>query len=71
MGHTPVKSCSEDTLISGKAEVKLWFVDTFSLFSSMCPIGDGSMLVVEENESIEVLNESEIGGYEPNMFGCG
>lgn len=43
-GHTPTKTCEK--IRNGEDEV--WLCDTFSLSSNMAPIGDGSMLFVED-----------------------
>ena len=43
-GHTPVRTCEK--LRHGKDEV--WLCDTFSLASNMIPIGDGSMILVQD-----------------------
>lgn len=42
--HTPTKTC--ERLRHGKDEI--WLCDTFSLTSNMAPIGDGSMLLVQD-----------------------
>ena len=49
-GHTPTKTC--ERLRHGKDEI--WLCDTFSLTSNMVPIGDGSMLLFE-NDSGRVV----------------
>lgn len=49
VGHTPVPSgCKGETRGIGSNAPELWFCDTFSLQSDMVPIGDGSMLLVED-----------------------
>ena len=53
VGHTPLAGGEE-----------LWLCDTFSLTSRMRPIGDGSMLLVEDGR-VEVVGGSDDGAFEP------
>ncbi len=50
VGHSPVDTacCSEGSGWVPDAAPELWFCDTFSLFSDGRPIGDGTMLLVED-----------------------
>lgn len=45
VGHTPVGTC-EQVRLGGGAQA--WFCDSFSLMPSGVPIGDGSMLAVQD-----------------------
>lgn len=49
VGHTPVAAaCRGEVPGIGDDAAELWFCDTFSLRSDMVPIGDGSLLLVED-----------------------
>lgn len=50
VGHTPLSTCesSNEGSIVVDADEQLWFCDTFSLNGSMRPLGDGSMLLVND-----------------------
>lgn len=49
VGHTPVATaCRGEMRELGESAPEIWFCDTFSLQSDMTPIGDGSMLIVED-----------------------
>ncbi len=52
-GHTPVRTCER----LHKRDADVWLCDTFSLTSQMCPIGDGSMLLVEDGDGICVATD--------------
>lgn len=47
VGHTPVATACRGEMPGIDDAPEIWFCDTFSLFSDMRPIGDGSMLLVE------------------------
>lgn len=49
-GHTPVKTCTR--LKRPKEEV--WLCDTFSTRGNHLPIGDGSMLLVEDGKACKI-----------------
>lgn len=49
-GHTPVKTCGR----LRRRDVDVWLCDTFSLTSKMCPIGDGSMLLIEDGDGLRI-----------------
>lgn len=54
VGHTPVRTCTQEksaASLSYGAGTCLWFCDTFSLASGLQPIGDASMLLVEDGEA--------------------
>ncbi len=53
VGHTPQRTC---TLVS--ADPEIWCCDAFSLFRDKRPIGDSTMLVVENGEVKVVAGES-------------
>lgn len=48
VGHTPVETACRGEMPGLAAAPEIWFCDTFSLFSDMRPIGDGSMLLVDD-----------------------
>ncbi len=49
VGHTPVETAALGEHLQWSPDAaEIWFCDTFSLFSDMRPIGDGSMLLVDE-----------------------
>lgn len=49
VGHTPVVTACRADIPGFEDDVpEIWFCDTFSLRSDMVPIGDGSMLCVDE-----------------------
>jgi hypothetical protein len=49
VGHTPVKTIQKYG--------NIYIADTFSLYSDMEPIGDGSLLLIDTvaNDSVEVI----------------
>lgn len=61
VGHTPVDTCQLAYTPGFRAgEVpEIWFCDTFSLYSNMLPIGDGSMLVVDDDGSVSIVGCNE------------
>ena len=58
VGHTPLSTCEsgDEGFDAFDADERLWFCDTFSLNSSMRPLGDGSMLLIDDG------NVSVVGG---------
>lgn len=67
VGHTPVSTCGlVPTLVAeGRGEgCRLVACDTFSLTSSLLPIGDGSMLLVH-NGKVTVVGSEDEDGLEP------
>lgn len=50
VGHTPVATICQGEVADIDEVPELWFCDTFSLQSDMVPIGDGSMLLVDDGE---------------------
>lgn len=55
VGHTPVTTACSGEGARLEDAPKLWFCDTFSLMSNMVPIGDGSMLIVDD-DTINVVH---------------
>lgn len=49
-GHTPVKSITQLD-----AHFEAWNIDTFSLTSNMIPIGDGSVLLIDETDELKTI----------------
>ncbi|MDO4291447.1 MAG: hypothetical protein Q4C41_09505, partial [Eggerthellaceae bacterium] len=64
VGHTPVPH-AEDYAASGLArgECALWACDTMSLTSYGTPLGDGSMLLVDESGVVQVIPFSSEADY--------
>lgn len=68
VGHTPVDACefwpsaldSEGRSSDGESGGQ-WFCDTFSLVSRLWPIGDGSMLLMEDGKARAVGGEDDRG----------
>ncbi len=52
-GHTPTKTCERIR----RGEDEIWLCDTFSLASNMIPIGDGSMLLVQDGAARRIKTD--------------
>lgn len=60
VGHSPVASvCQGELPRVDDSAPELWFCDTFSLRSDMVPIGDGSMLLLD-NGRVSVLYQQKM-----------
>lgn len=56
VGHTPVETAEAPWVCAPDgANASIWACDTMSLFSSGAPIGDGSMLLVDENYQVSKI----------------
>lgn len=56
VGHTPVESAHAPWIYApDNPTTRVWACDTMSLMSTGTPIGDGSMLLVDENDQVSAL----------------
>lgn len=57
VGHTPVDTCQLAFTPGYRIDEvpEIWFCDTFSLYVNLIPIGDGSMLVVNDDGSVNII----------------
>lgn len=67
VGHTPVGTCSQlfvlpNPLFLDSEKPELWACDTFSLTSKFLPIGDGTMLLLEDGVP-KIVGEGEDIGF--------